>query len=151
MNLNRRSFIKAIGLTTLSLMLTGCANKEERKTLSYRQILDYEIVTYETVRGNVALYTIYGGVGEYYALDISANDIDEYLIYDLDYDKEASKDLPAHENFIKSLNITHTENAILSLEENIGVKEEYTAKELQENLDIITTELNNEKAKILIK
>ena len=150
MKISRRNFIKAIGLAALSIspILIGC-EKQVKKTIRFAELIDYEIITYETPRGNIALYTIYSGVGEYYALDLSNNEIDEYIIYDLNHDKEADHELTVHDNFVKSLNIKYSENAILSLDENIGIKDQYTAEGLQENLDIITAQLNKKVTKTL--
>ena len=100
MKISRRNFIKAIGLTALSIspILIGC-EKQVKKTIRFAELIDYEIITYETPRGNIALYTIYSGVGEYYALDLSNNEIDERSCYHSHAETDAEpKNITAKQN-----------------------------------------------------
>ena len=153
MNISRKTFLKAVGLTlfaTTSVITTGCQEKL-RRNLSFSELDNYEIITCAVGRGKIAMYTIYSGSGGYLALDLSGNSIEEYLIYDINFDEEANKELSIHENFVKSLNITSFEPALVSLEKNIGLKEVYTIKELQDNLNKFTNKLNNQKTKALTR
>ena len=149
MEINRRTFIKLIGLASLeTLTLSGC-KKPVRKSKSAYELMDYDVIKYNDGEEKLA-YIVYDGYGRYYELKFDDEYIREDEIYAVATDENYKEDKDILENMTDSLNVTYMNQALVSLEENIGYKEEYTKKELQDNLDIIKESLKS-KNKILTK
>lgn len=147
--IDRRTFIKLLALTTLSPLTLSSCKAAPKKSLTCSELLDYSLINYNDGAEQIA-YVITDGYGIYYALELNDQNIDRKVIYDISNDKDRDLEKDVDDNFINALNISYMEPALISLEENIGPNYEYTAEELQANLDKIKEEIKV-KPKILTK
>ena len=134
--IDRRTFIGIISISALGLLFQGCSNMK-KKTMKSSELYDFNLITYD----EEAKYVIYDGYGTFLELGLDKDYITVHNIYDISKDEKADFRKDNYENFKNALNITFMEPALLSLEENIGEKDEYSIPELQTNLDIINENL----------
>ena len=149
--INRRTFIKLIGLTTLSALALPSCKKPTKKVMTAAELYDYSIIRYYEDNEPKLKYVIPVAYSVVYDLKIEDDSIEEEILYDMAEDDEKDIEKSIKENIINALNIDFYEPALNSLEENFGPKYEYTTEELNSNLEIVKRNLNKDKTKVLTK